>query len=136
MTTPNDFPTARDRVGAWKPGHVLRFQRSLIHHALERDSPTFTVDIVPDEDRDGSHSTPGCATKVLMAAGVIEPVLVGSTMSGWAQLEYKSDRDTRKGAKVKVYRLTNRGIAREWLRRNGGYTRAGVNEQCVMEGIA
>jgi len=136
MPDSNEFATARDRVGAWKPDPVMRFQRSLIHHALGRTDPTFTVDIVPDSDRDGSQSVGGCSTRVLISANVIEPVLLGSDLTGWAQATRKRERPERNGARVNLYRLTNRGIAREWLRRNGGYTRAGVNEQCVMEGIA
>jgi len=136
MTDSKEFADARDRMGAWKRDAVLCFQRSLIHHALERESATFTVDIVPDEDRAPGQGIAGCATRILSAASVIEPVLVGSTMAGWAQMERKSERATRNRAKVKVYRITNRGIAVEWLRRNGGYTGAGTCEQSTMEGIA
>ena len=87
---------------------------------MKRPAEMFTCDIVPDwaQPKNGPGLA-GSAVNMLVSAHVIDPVLVGSDMTGWTQLRRRSARPTRNGAAVTVYRLASVGMTEAFLRANG-----------------
>jgi len=105
----------------WKHPEVLRFARSLIHHAIlahYAGQYKFTTDIVPDEDRGDGTGVPGSCVTLLKNASLIENVGVFALGKFYAD-RVKSERPESKSRFISVYRLTSPGLAQEFLRRNG-----------------
>jgi len=110
-----------DQQVVWKSQEIIRFSRSLIHHAIlahYAGQNTFTTDIVPDEDRGDGTGVPGSCVTLLKNASLIENVGVFALGKFYAD-RVKSERPESKSRFISVYRLTSPGLAQEFLRRNG-----------------
>ena len=120
MTTDLNFAAARDQMQAFKHAQLVRYAVAWMREAMKRPAEMFTCDIVPDwaQPKNGPGLA-GSAAAMLVNAHVIDPVLVGSEMTGWTKLRRPSARPTRNGAAVTVYRLTSVGYSEAFLLANG-----------------
>lgn len=112
---------ATDQQIIWKSPEIMRFARSLIHHAIMATyagNPHFTTDVVPDADRGDGSGIAGSVVTMLKNASLIENVGVFSLGKFYAD-RAKSERPDAKGRFVAIYKLTSPALAQEFLRRNG-----------------
>jgi len=111
---------ATDCMVTWKGEAYRDYAVALVRAAANANGAcvAFGSDIVPDEavpvDAPG---IPGSVCHALCTAHVMRPVMVQSPF-GPVHVERKSMRDSRNGAKVKLYVL-NAPQAVEFLRRHG-----------------
>jgi hypothetical protein len=127
MNPDPQFHAAIAQEIVWKNSELQRFAVALVRHALEQGRPLFTTDIVPDLERGDGPGIAGSVIELLKNANVIQPV--GHTAEGlWYALRVKSKRPDRKSAWLGCYRLTNDGMAAEFLRRHGSAVAAPLQQ--------
>lgn len=123
----------------WKTDESKRYARALLETGVSlflRGTGHFNNDDVKPEFQPLDKTTVGAVVKLLVMAGVIEFAPVHLPEKGVRHGYRKSTRPECNGHRNPVYRLTNTGIALEWLKRNGSVPLPRQGELFALEGAA
>lgn len=93
----------------WKSGRMRDYAAALLRAALDLDGLAFNNDDVPDADQPLDKTTVGAVFRMLAGANVIK----------CAERTRKSSRAGCRGHRNLLWYLTNKAIARAWLKANG-----------------
>jgi hypothetical protein len=113
------------QIATWKNAELQHYCTAFVTVAVNLlDSGTSYVgsDDVPDQDQPESHAIPGSALTMLRAANVITDFWGSVPAENIHGGRRKSKRTAANGRKIGLYTLTSRGMAVEWLKRNGVQT--------------
>jgi hypothetical protein len=107
----------------WKSNETRAYARELLETGVRlyiAGKPYFNNDDVRESAQPGDKTTVGAVIRTLLMQKIIERAFVHLPDQGIHYGTRKSSRPECNGHANPVYKLTNTGIAMEWLKRNGG----------------